>query len=100
MRVVAALLIGLGLGSLSVAAYRPRPQPCDCDGAVDVLVMAQGRIERCERELRASGAALESAAQVRRHTAPPSPQASRSRTVMAPPEASIFVAWLRYLQTT
>lgn len=78
MRPLAALLIGLGLGSLSVAAYRPRPQPCECNGAVDVLVMAQGKIERCERELRATGAALESAAQVCRQ-AVTSPVASRSR---------------------
>lgn len=77
MRIVAALLLGLGLGALSVAAYRPRPQSCDCAGAVQVLELAQGKVARCELELRATGAALESAAQVCRHRAPPNRQASR-----------------------
>jgi hypothetical protein len=77
MRPIAALLLGLGLGALSVAAYRPCPQPCDCYGAVDVLTMARGKIERCEMELRATGAALESAAQVCRHRAHTNRQASR-----------------------
>lgn len=67
MRTIAALAIGLGIGAASVW-LSSEPCVCDASEAVEVLDLARDKIARCEHELRANAAALQSAASVCTHS--------------------------------